>query len=115
MARTVLPVVQAVHSGIVVTLGPTDALNGNALPNDGHTVVVFTNLGLVSCTVTIRVNVYINGDASSGLKPPDRTVSVAPSTSVLVGPFPQGYFNQQDGNVWIDYSTDIQVLAASIM
>ncbi len=89
MARTAIPVTASNKSGITLAFATSDQVNGNAFQNDGHSVLVIRNSSGSALTVTLRTTRIEDGDAITGLKLPDRVVTVPANTGgLMVGTFP---------------------------
>lgn len=76
-------------------------VDGLTMVNDGATLLEIRNQGAAPDTITI-----ITPATASGLAIADAVVVVAnDATPAHVGPFPERYFSNTDGTVWIDVTT----------
>lgn len=95
-SAVVLPVVDIVRTGVVVTTLPVTptATHGNKFLNDGKTYLEVANGSGDSINVVIDAPGSVDGFAVA-----DLTVAVAAGARKKIGPF-TGTFNQADGYVW---------------
>jgi len=111
MARTVLPVFVATNTGVTLAFTVADLVNGNVFTNDGHTLLVARNTGVLPLTVTLVTAQKIDGD----LVVANRVETVPALSSVLLrGAIPADVYNQPDGTVFVDCSAVTGLLAISI-
>ena len=111
MARTVLPVLVAVNTGVTLAFTAADLVNGNTFINDGHTLLVARNTGGAPLNVTLIAAQKIDGD----LVVANRVEVVPAASSVLLrGAIPADVYNQPDGTVFVDCSAAAGLLAISI-
>lgn len=109
MARTAVSVQQAVAAGAALTSNAAH-VDGNSFQNDGKTAIYVTNASGGSLTVTIQAP----DSGKDGLAVTDRTVSVSAGTSKLIGPFKKDVYDQSDGSVYLDWSTQASITFAVI-
>lgn len=102
MARTDIPVVKLVNTGIdpegteVASVPATD----HSFINDGRTILQIRN------TVgTSRVITFETPNTVDGLAVADRTVTVQAGKTAFVGPFPRGIYNGVDPDLSGDGGT----------
>lgn len=110
MARTTIPVVNAVGNGsIAAPAGTAVPTTGGTIPNADteHLLLQIVN-GATAATVTIDAGAYPPALAA-GLGP--LTIAVAASETVYAGPFESGRFIQADGSLSIDTNEAITVTA----
>jgi hypothetical protein len=117
MARTALPVTAPNKTGVTLGFTASDQVNGNSFVNDGRSVLVARNTGGAPATLTLRVTRIEDGDAVTGLKVPDRVVSIPVSTAAapatILGTFSQDIYNQPDGTVSVDCSASLMMMVLS--
>ncbi len=83
MPRTALTVTESSKAGTVLAAGTAaDVANGNSVPNDGKLLIVATNGGASTRTITITPAITVDGLAVSA-----RTISLAASAVKLLGPY----------------------------
>src|SRR5690349_4664641 len=91
MARTVLPVTQAVRGGVA---SPTeqagDPTNGHVVTNSGRTILTVRNADTSSHQVTFETPGTVDGQAIA-----DRVVTVAASSSQDFGDLPTSVYGTQ--------------------
>jgi len=107
MARTALTVQQITRAGLSPTYTAVDQPNGNSFPNDGREQIHIKNGGGGSLTVTIKRNYNVDSAAV-----PDLSITVPAGQERKSGPFPTDWFNQLDGNVYVDWSVGTTVTAS---
>ncbi|MEU2724064.1 hypothetical protein [Streptomyces smyrnaeus] len=84
MPRTTLTATQAVRAGVVLPAAVAgDAVNGNAIQNDGRTVLLVNNTGVSSHDITFHTTRSIDGLAA-----PTRVEAIPASETQVIGPFP---------------------------
>lgn len=110
MARTLLPTIMSVHSGVPLTTTTADSANGNMFANDEKSVLVMINLTAGTLHCTIVASAY----ADSDLKIPDRVIALNSGEQIMAGPFPAGVFSQVDGNVYVDTDGALELVVSSI-
>ncbi len=88
MPRTAIAVTESSKGGTTLP-APTaaDVANGNSVVNDGKTLVLASNAGASTRTITITPTATVDG-----LAPANRTVSLAASASKLLGPYEVGNY-----------------------
>lgn len=95
MARTILPVTQAVRGGVT---SPTeqagDTVNGHQVRNSGRTVITVRNADTASHSVTFGTPGTVDGLAIA-----DRQVAIPASSSMDFGDLPTSVYGSQ---VFID-------------
>jgi hypothetical protein len=64
------------------------ATTGDTFPNDGNTLLVIANGSASPITASITINQKVDG-----VTPAAKTVAIAASTTVVVGPFPPATYN----------------------
>lgn len=109
MARTPVTVQQAVVTGATLTMTAAH-VDGNSFANDGKTAIYVTNGSGGNLTVTIQAP----DSGKDGLVVTDRDVVVSTGTSELIGPFRKDVYDQSDGSVYLDWSTETSVTFAAI-
>lgn len=104
-----LTVAQIERGGVVHTLGSA-AAGGDVFKNTGHEFLVVRNAnGASTRTVTFAITQVVDG-----ITPAGKAVTLALSTTRMIGPFPPEIYNNSDGNVSVTYSdsaADITVQA----
>jgi hypothetical protein len=100
MARTALTVQQIDRTaGIVPALAAVSA-NNNKFANDGRCFIDVANGADAPITVTFQTPGSVNGLAIA-----DPAIAVANGVTRRFGPFEPGIFNQDDGMVYVDFSS----------
>lgn len=90
-----------------------DVANGHSLVNDtdNRTFLFARNSGASTRTVTIGIPVEVDEEAVA-----DKVVSIVAGATILIGPFPQTYYNQEDDTVWVDVShTEVKLAAYKLV
>jgi hypothetical protein len=108
MPRSDLTVQQIARTGIVPSYAAANAL-GNSIPNDGQVFVHIKNGAGAPINVTVLVPALVDSMAITA-----RVVAVANGSEKMIGPFPPGIFNQPDGKVYVDYSSETTITVAAI-
>ena len=100
-AHITIAVTNIARAGTAPTLGAADDVDGHRFPNDGRTFIFCINTA-VACTLTFQTPGTVDG-----LVVDDRD-EVVPINAVgeFYGPFPPSIYNQSDGTVFIDVSTE---------
>lgn len=110
MARTNITVQDIVIAGLAPSYSTGDQPNGHDFTNDGRILLHVKNSGGSPCVVTALTPRKVSGVDIS-----DPTVSIPATTGDrMIGPFDPATFNQADGRVYIDLSTDTGVTLAAI-
>ena len=105
MARVNVPVVAMSRSGVLLgSLGTEvdgDSVNGHYFENTGKEFLTLRNNAGTTRTVTLKVGATVDGQAVV-----DPTVTLLANEHKIVGPFPEGIYDQTSGdelgNVQID-------------
>lgn len=110
MARTTLNHINALDSGVALTLSATDAINGMQFQNNGNQVLIVNNASAAAITVTVDFAADTFG--RDGV----RTISVAAGAEVVIGPFIPTLYNQGAAKsyVHVDFSADTSVTAGVV-
>lgn len=82
---------------------------GDSFPNDGRTVLLVKNGDTVAHTVTIISAKTCNQGFQHNL-----TVSVAAGATMMIGPFPVERFNNEQGQVQVNYDAVTSVTVAAV-
>lgn len=80
------------------------AVAGDKFANDGNVLVIFTNTSGAPITVTFPITRTLEGLAIAS-----RTVEIPAASTVSVGPFPAGVYNDTDGLVPMTYSSVVDL------
>lgn len=96
MPRTSIAATQASRSGTVLPVATAgDVTNGNAVANDGRTVLIVNNTGASSRTITFQTTVSVDG-----LTAPVRSEAIPAGETQVFGPFsPNNYGSPLGFNV----------------
>jgi hypothetical protein len=114
-ARTVLNPITATHSGVLLSFTASDQTNGNSFRPDPHTALIVQNTTAGAITLTIHTNAFMDGDTASGLRVPDRVITVPANSVGTAGPFTGSLYRQNDGFVWIDSSAALNYMVLQII
>jgi hypothetical protein len=109
-----MAVVQASRTGTSLAPVAVDNVNGNSFANNGNTLLSLTNQGVTDLAATIHAQSYVDGDASNGLKVPDRMIDIPAGETILCGPFSPDIYNDPSGNVWLDVSGPVLAIAVIV-
>ncbi len=112
MARTALTVQNVIRTSNGLTPSYTAAnVDGHSIVNDGKkTFLQIKNTGVSACVVTIQTPGTVDGLAVT-----ERTATVGATTGdKMIGPFPQEYYNQADGTIYVDFDQVTSVTCAAI-
>lgn len=107
MARTALAVQQIGRAGITPAYTPANA-DGHAVRNVGAGEFIHVKTGATGCTVTAITPGSVNGLAIA-----DSPVVIGADSERMIGPFPPSLFNQDGGDVHIDFSQVATVTCAA--
>lgn len=88
------------------TAAQAPASGSNAFVNDGRTFIHVKNGAGAPITAT-----FLTPGNVAGLAIADLVVTVANGTEKMIGPFEPGLFNQSDGKVHVDWSSETSVTA----
>lgn len=92
------------------------ASGGDSFANDGHTFLSITNAHATdSRTVTIDAKASANVPGLGNITLADTVVTVAAQTTKLIGPFPRGRFNNDQGKVALTYSNSAADLTIAVV
>jgi len=98
-------------AGANLTYAAVDQPNGNLVPFGRKPLLSIKNANAAICTVTLKVN----GAKAYGTTIQDQTVSVPANTgNVLISGIDPTAFNQQDGNLYLDFSVGASVTIAVV-
>ena len=75
-------------------------------PNDGRTKLYVRNATGSTCVVTIETPGTVDGLAIT-----DRTVSIVTAKEYEIGPFPQGYYSNDSGQVKVTFDQTVGIVA----
>lgn len=93
MAYTNMTPTRPTHTGIAMTAIAGDDSNGNKISNDGKVVLLLSNTGGSSATVTFATPGTVRGLAIA-----DNVVTLASGQVKACGPFPPEIYNQPAGD-----------------
>lgn len=94
-----LTVTQIDRSGVVHTLGAA-ASGGDVFPNTGREFIVVRNAAAAATrTVTFALTRTVDSVTPAG-----KAVTLAQSTTRMIGPFPTELYNNSNGQVAVTYS-----------
>ncbi len=97
---TTLTVVPATRDGLDLTVTAQAAsLAGDEFANDGQVVVVFTNTSGAPKTVTFVTQAELDSNPVN-----DKQVVVPAASTMAIGGWPAGIYNDDDGMVRMTYS-----------
>ena len=111
----VLNIIKPGHTETNMGAGDTPAAGGDTFPNDGNTMLRFTNTSGGSITVTVAANTSSESKCSHGFSH-DIAVTVPATTGdVILGPFPKKRFDNTSEQVALTYSgvTNLKVWCLS--
>lgn len=108
MADVTLTVKDVERTGLDLTAAKTTVVPANNyfFANDGRTKLYVKNATGSTCTVTVDVPTLVDGQAVT-----DRTVSVATAKEFEIGPFPQNWYNDGAGQVKVNFTQAVDVVA----
>lgn len=109
MARTARSAFATSRAGTTIAYSAVDATNGEALANDGRTILHVINGGVAPITVT--QNWTAAASSQDGITIPPRAVTIANGTDKAMGPFPVALYGT---TMNIDYSGGTTVTAAAM-
>ena len=110
----------------MATLNPTSAARsanpltavaadpaGDQFANDGRKLLLIEHTNDAGSTVTLTADVQKSVDGETVT---DKTIDIGAGETHLIGPFPTGIYNDNDGNVQLTYSaaTDIELTLLGI-
>lgn len=90
--------------GLACTLAAPDNVNGNSFVNDGNTFLLVNNTNSTS-SQTLVFTMATGPKTLNGVLGTTQTVTLAHSVTSIIGPFPQGYYNNTNGQVVFTAST----------
>jgi|SRR6185369_13553486 len=101
--RTDITVTALTRAGVdPPALTDADMTNGMRIPtNNGHVFVEIISSDAAPQTVGFEIPKEIDGESVG-----DKTVTIPAGDTRLVGPFPPGDYNQDDGSVYVNPSLD---------
>lgn len=107
MAREVLAVTDIIRTtpGNPGTLVAAVAANNAEFTNDGRTILCVLNTG-TACNITLITQGTVDGQAVGD---PVIAVGIHATKVTMIGPFPPGIYNDDDGNMEIDIDDDTNV------
>lgn len=108
MARETLTVQEISRSGLNPSYTAAVA-DGHKIENTGREFVHVKNASGASVNVTIQTPGTVDGLAVA-----DRVVAVPASEERMIGPFAPSDYNQDDDEVYVDYSATSSVTAAAV-
>jgi len=101
MAVETLTVQTALRTGAIVALQSVTTADGFRFKNDGHTVLVFTEINAANAEITVTpVNTV------DGLAVATRTVDVVASEQWVLGPWAPEIYNDSDGYLDVGVEAD---------
>jgi hypothetical protein len=108
MAVVNLTVQDVARSGLNLTGAKTTVVVANDyyFPNDGRTKLFVNNIAATGNTVTIETPNTVDGAAIA-----DKTVAQLTLEKHLIGPFPQNFYNNGDGNMHVTFSAIVEIVA----
>lgn len=110
MARTAITpqVILRTSNGLTPSYGAVDQANGNQFQNTGREILHVKNTNGATRTLTVATPGSVDGLAVA-----DPTFVIPATTGdKFIGPFPPGVYNQNDGNVWLDWDASSGVTIA---
>ena len=110
MARTEgITVEDAVPTGLEAAYNAATVTDGDAFLNDGSVCVHVKNGGGGDVTLTIQTPAK-----AGGMEIAEQTCVITAGEERFVGPFPPAYFNQPDGQVYLDWDVITSVTFALV-
>lgn len=103
-----LTVQEVARTGLAPTYGAA-AGGGDAIPNDGRTMLHIKNGGGGAVTLTVVTQATVLGNAVA-----DDTISVPAAGERMVGPFPPAIYNDVNQLTQLTYSGVTSVTVAAI-
>jgi len=103
-----LTVQEVARTGLAPTYGAA-AGGGDAIPNDGRTMLHIKNGGGASINLTVVTQATVLGNAVA-----DDVIAVPNGQERMVGPFPPGVYNDVNQLVQLTYSGVTTVTVAAI-
>lgn len=94
-----LTVVDLVRAGVDMSSAVAAAGGGDAFLNTGKEFLAAKNASGAPITITFVTQVTVDGQAVA-----DLAVAVPAGHTMLIGPFPPGYYNDGSGQVQVTYS-----------
>jgi hypothetical protein len=107
MAREVLAVTDIIRAtpGNPGVLVAASAANNAEFANDGRTILCVLNTA-TACNITLITQSTVDGQAVAD---PVIAVGIHATQVTLIGPFPPGIYNNDDGDMEIDIDDDTSV------
>jgi hypothetical protein len=103
MARTDVTVQNIAVAGLSPSYDAAH-VDGNAFLNDGNTILHVKNGSGGSLTLTVQTNKIVGGVTVQ-----DHQITIGAGTERIIGLFNTGVFNQDDGKVYVDTSTQTSI------
>lgn len=105
-----LTVVPASRDGVdLAASGAAADVAGDKFVNEGNVLAVFTNASGAPITVTFPITRTLEGLAIAS-----RTVAVPAASTMSIGPFPSGIYNDIDGFVPMTYSSVVDLYVKAL-
>jgi len=101
MAVETLTVQSTLRTGAVVNLQSITQDGGFRFKNDGHTVLLFTEVNAANCEITVTPVKTVDGLAVA-----TRTVDVTASEQWILGPWAPEIYNDSDGYLNLTVEAD---------
>jgi hypothetical protein len=118
LARTAVTVTESIRTATLAVTALTtasgvagDPTNHHYFANDGRTILLISNTGASTRTITYQIPTTVDGIAVT-----HGGVTVAAGTQIVIGPFPPSIYNQPSdpGNMYFNLSassTDLKIQA----
>ncbi len=108
-ARAALTVQQIARTGLKPTYAAAVPADGHKFQNTGREFLHVKNGAGAPINVTIQTPGTVDGLAVGEL-----IVAVTNAEERMIGPFPTNIYNQADGMVYLDYSSETSVTVAVV-
>ena len=108
MPKQIVPVQNLVKAGAAPTFTACTQVDLQ-VTNDGHTILEFKNTNAATRTITVQTPGTVDGNAVA-----DPVATIAANTGDLIfKPFAPTFYNQADGNIYVDLSAFADVTVAA--
>lgn len=109
MATTELTVNAPNRAAQTNIMEPAAEGDGNVFTNKGRELLLVANGDIDPVTLTFATTAQIDGEDAD-----DKEIIVPANSSVILGPFPVGWYNNGDGQVTVTFSSVADVEVAVI-
>ena len=104
---------QVTAAGLDITTPATAALSSMTMANDGRTLLR-VKTAATTANLTLTVQSKIQDGSAAGVSASNPVIALAANKDYVIGPFPQGVYNDANGELNIAFSAVTSILVQAL-